>query len=163
MLAVSFLFHYSSSTLERRGKFPESGIVRSAGWYTAAMPNYFTLTEANKALSTIRAWMDEVMQIRQRILDNQPEIWSAVEKTAGNGGNPVIAKMVFDFEKFDALLHKIQDAGAQIKDINIGLLDFPAQKDGREVCLCWKYGEGDIGYWHEVDAGYAGRQPIESF
>lgn len=103
------------------------------------------------------------MQIRQRIIDHQPEIWSAVEKTAGNGGNPVLAKMVFDFEKFDALLHKIQDAGAQIKDINIGLLDFPAKKDGREVCLCWKYGEDDIAFWHEVDAGYAGRKPIESF
>jgi hypothetical protein len=155
--------------MKTRGKFPdlhtipELKINRPAGWYTAAMPNFFTLTEANQALSTIRAWMDEVMQIRQRIIDHQPEIWSAVEKTAGNGGNPVIAKMVFDFEKFDALLHKIQDAGAQIKDINIGLLDFPAQKDGREVCLCWKYGEGDIAYWHEVDAGYAGRQPIESF
>jgi len=61
------------------------------------------------------------------------------------------------------LIHQIQSAGAQIKDINIGLLDFSALKDGREVYLCWKFGEQDIAYWHEVDAGYAGRQPIESF
>lgn len=127
------------------------------------MPQYFTLKEANEALKTIRPLMDEVMLIRQRILDKQPEIWSAVEKSAGNGGNPVLAKMVFEFEKFDALLHSIQDAGAQIKDVNIGLLDFPAQKDGREVCLCWQHGEGDIAFWHEVDEGYAGRQSIELF
>ena len=127
------------------------------------MPKYYTLVEANEALQVIRPLMEEVMRIRQRILANQPEIWSAVEKSAGNGGNPVLSKMVLEFEKFDALIHKIQDAGAQIKDINIGLLDFSAQKDGREVYLCWQHGEGDIAYWHEVDAGYAGRQPIEFF
>lgn len=127
------------------------------------MPKYFTLQQANEALNIIRPLMDEVMLIRQRILANQPEIWSAVEKSAGNGGNPVLSKMVLAFEKFDALIHKIQDAGAQIKDINIGLLDFSAQRDGREVYLCWQHGEGDIAYWHEVDAGYAGRQPIDSF
>ena len=127
------------------------------------MPEFFTLKEANEALEIIRPLMDEVMQIRQKILDKQPEIWSAVEKSAGNGGNPVLSRMVFEFEKLDGLLHSIQDAGAQIKDINIGLIDFPAQKDGREVCLCWKHGEGDIAFWHEMDAGYAGRQSIESF
>lgn len=127
------------------------------------MPKFFTLLEANEALKIIRPLMEEVMLIRQRILANQPEIWSAVEKSAGNGGNPILSKMVLEFEKFDALIHKIQDAGAQIKDINIGLLDFSAQKDGREVYLCWQHGEGDIAYWHEVDAGYAGRQPIEFF
>ena len=127
------------------------------------MPKYFTLQEANQALKIVRPLMDEVMRIREKILANQPEIWSAVEKSAGNGGNQVLSKMVMEFEKFDALVHEIQDAGAQIKDINIGLIDFSAQKDGREVYLCWQYGEGDIAYWHEVEAGYAGRQPIESF
>ncbi len=127
------------------------------------MPEFFTLQEANKALEIVRPLMDEVMLIRQRILANQPEIWSAVEKSAGNGGNPVLSKMVVDFEKLDALIHKIQDTGAQIKDINIGLLDFSALKDGREVYLCWKYGEHDIAFWHEVDAGYVGRQPIALF
>jgi hypothetical protein len=126
------------------------------------MPRYFTLAEANEALKTVRSLMDEVMKIRQRVLDDQPEIWPVIQKSAGNGGNPRLSKMVLDFEKFDALIHKIQAAGAQIKDINTGLLDFPAQREGREICLCWKYGEGEIAFWHEVDAGYAGRQPIES-
>jgi hypothetical protein len=51
----------------------------------------------------------------------------------------------------------------QLKDINLGLLDFSAIKDGREVYLCWMYGEGDIAFWHEVDAGFAGRQSIDTF
>lgn len=127
------------------------------------MPQYFTLSEANEALKTIRPLVDEVLAIRVKVLANQPEAWPAIEKSAGNGGNKALSRLVQDFGRFDALVHQIQSAGAQIKDVNIGLLDFPALKDGREVCLCWKHGEGDIAFWHEVDAGFAGRRPIESF
>jgi hypothetical protein len=124
---------------------------------------YFTLQEANEALNLIRSLMDEVQAIRVKILKNQPEAWPAIEKSAGNGGNRALSNMVQDFEKFDALIHRIQDTDVLIKDINLGLLDFPALKDGREVYLCWQYGEEDIAFWHEVEAGYAGRQPIDSF
>jgi len=126
------------------------------------MPQYFSLQQANEALKIIRPLMDEVQAIRQKILANQPEAWPAIEKSAGNGGNKALSRMVDDFEKLDALIHQILDTGAQIKDVNIGLLDFSALKDGREVYLCWQYGEGDIAFWHEVDAGFAGRQPIET-
>jgi len=124
---------------------------------------YFTLVEANETLSLIRPWMDEVQAIRQKILKNQPEAWPAIEKSAGNGGNRALNNMVQDFEKFDALIHRIQATDVLIKDINLGLLDFPALKDGREVYLCWQYGEGNIAYWHEIEAGYAGRQTIDRF
>ena len=127
------------------------------------MPRYFTLQEANETLVTIRPLMDEVQSIRQKILAKQPEAWPAIEKSAGNGGNRALSNMVQDFEKLDALVHLIQDTGVLIKDINTGLLDFPALRDGREVYLCWQYGEGEIAFWHEVEAGFAGRQPIENF
>ncbi|HSM71938.1 MAG TPA: DUF2203 domain-containing protein [Anaerolineales bacterium] len=127
------------------------------------MPQYFTLEQANEALKIVRPLMDEVQAIREKILANQPEAWPAIEKSAGNGGNKTMSKIVEDFERLDALIHQIIDTGAQIKDINIGLLDFSALRDGREVYLCWKYGEEDIAFWHEIDAGYAGRQPIGSF
>jgi hypothetical protein len=127
------------------------------------MPQYFTLQEANEALNVIRPWMDEVQSIREKILANQPEAWPAIEKSAGNGGNRALSDLVQEFERFDMLIHQIQETGAQIKDINLGLLDFSALKDGREVYLCWQHGEGDIAFWHEVEAGFAGRQPIEHF
>lgn len=127
------------------------------------MPKFFTLQEANETLNIIRPLMDEVQAIRRRILEKQPETWSAIEKSVGNGGNRILSGMVQDFERLDALVHRILDTGVQIKDINSGLLDFSARKDGREVYLCWQYGEVEIAYWHEVDAGFAGRQPIESF
>jgi hypothetical protein len=124
---------------------------------------YFTLQEANETLNLIRPLMDEVQAIRLKILKNQPEAWPAIEKSAGNGGNRALSNMVQDFEKFDALIHRIQDMDVLIKDINLGLLDFPALKDDREVYLCWQYGEGEIAFWHEIEAGYAGRQPIDNF
>jgi len=127
------------------------------------MPRYFTLQVANQTLDLIRPWMDELQTIRQKILANQPEAWPAIERSAGNGGNRALSNMVQDFEKLDALVHRIQEAGAILKDINMGLLDFPALREGREVYLCWQYGEGEIAYWHEVEAGYAGRQPIQKF
>ena len=127
------------------------------------MPKFFTLQQANETLEIIRPLMDEIQAIRQRILDKQPETWDAIEKSVGNGGNRTLSHMVQDFERLDILVHSILDTGAQIKDINTGLLDFSALKDGREVYLCWKYGEWEIAFWHEVDAGYAGRQPINNF
>ena len=127
------------------------------------MAHYFTLQEANEALISIRPWMDEVQVIRGEILAHQPEIWSVMEKSAGNGGNLTLSRMVKTFDRLDALIHSIQDAGALIKDINTGLLDFPALKDGHEVYLCWKHSEGDIAFWHEIEDGFAGRQSIDNF
>ena len=127
------------------------------------MPRYFTLPEANQALQNIRPWMDEVQTIRSEILVHQPEIWSVMEKSAGNGGNPTLSRMVKTFDRLDALIHNIQDTGVIIKDINTGLLDFPAIKDEREVYLCWQYGEDEIAFWHEIEDGFAGRQSIDYF
>jgi hypothetical protein len=127
------------------------------------MPRYFTLAEANTTLETIRPLMDEIQSIRNNIIAHQPEAWPAIEKSAGNGGNPTLSKLVEDFDRLDKVLHQILETGAQVKDINTGLLDFPALREGQEVYLCWKHGEGQIAFWHEIDAGFAGRQPIDTF
>lgn len=127
------------------------------------MPRLFTLESATATLDRIRPLMQEVVEISQRIIANQPEIWPAIEKSAGNGGNPALSKLAKDFDHLDDLLHQIQGTGVLIKDMATGLLDFPAMREEHEVYLCWKVGEEGIAYWHEVEAGFAGRQPIESF
>ena len=126
-----------------------------------SVPRYFTLQEAHQTLETIRPWMDVIQSIRQDIQAHQPEIWPAIERSAGNGGNPTLSKLVWDFERLDGLLHRIQALGVLVKDLSTGLLDFPALREGQEVYLCWKYGEDDIQYWHEIEAGYTGRQKID--
>lgn len=127
------------------------------------MSQFFTLQQASETLKVIRPLMEEVQAIRRKILANQPEAWPAIEKSVGNGGNRALSNLAQDFEKLDGLIHRILDTGVLVKDINLGLLDFSALKGGREVYLCWQYGEEEIAYWHEVDTGYAGRQPIDTF
>lgn len=127
------------------------------------MPGYFSLSEANAALRSIRPWMDEIQSIRREVMANQPEIWSVMERSAGNGGSATLSRLVASFDRFDALIHQIQNLGVLIKDINMGLLDFPALRGDREVYLCWKYGEGEIAFWHSIEDGFAGRQPIDTF
>jgi len=125
------------------------------------MPKYYTPKEANEALTIVRPMLAELMQIGERIRAHQPEYWSVVQKSAGNGGNPALSKLLPDFDRLDALLHEIQDMGVEVKDLTTGLIDFVGLRDGREVYLCWKYGEDSIQFWHEIDAGFSGRQLID--
>ncbi len=125
------------------------------------MPKYYTPKEANHQLEVVRPMVGELMSISERIRAHQPEIWSVVEKSAGNGGNPTLSKMLPDFDRLDLILHQLQDMGIEVKDLSTGLIDFPALKDGRVVYLCWKYNEGSIQFWHEIEAGFAGREPID--
>jgi hypothetical protein len=125
------------------------------------MPGYYTPKEANNLLEVVRPLARELMDIGERIRARQPELWSVVEKSAGNGGNPELSRLLPDFDRLDAILHRLQDMGIEVKDLQTGLIDFPALKDGRVVYLCWKYNEGRIQFWHEVEAGFAGRQPID--
>ncbi|HLF89327.1 MAG TPA: DUF2203 domain-containing protein [Anaerolineales bacterium] len=124
------------------------------------MPRYFTLEEANTALNEIKPLIEEILTIRQHILDQREEVWPVIQRAAGNGGSQSASKLAIEFERVDALVHQIQATGVIVKDLNMGLLDFPHLKEGREVYLCWKHGEEGIAFWHEIEAGYAGRQPI---
>jgi len=127
------------------------------------MPRYYTLDQANETLILLRPMVEEMMKIAEKIRIHQPQIWSLVEKSAGNGGNAELSKMLPDFDRLHELLHRVQEMEIQVKDLTVGLVDFVALRDGREVYLCWKYGEDSIQYWHEIEAGFAGRQPISTF
>jgi hypothetical protein len=127
------------------------------------MPRFFTLSEAEQTLQTIRPLVEQVVGIYQEIMKDQPELWPAIQKSAGNGGNPVLSRLTKSFDRLDELLHKIRDTGVVLKDIGAGLVDFPARRGDQEVYLCWKHGESGIAFWHEIEAGFAGRQPISNF
>jgi hypothetical protein len=126
---------------------------------TDPQPRLFTIQEANELLPILRPLMREALEIRQKILALQAEVWPVIEKALGNGGSLVASRAVQEFERLNLIVHQIQDLGAIIKDINSGLLDFPALREGREIYLCWKYGEDQIEFWHDIEAGFAGRQP----
>lgn len=125
------------------------------------MPKYYTPKEANETLITIRPMIEEMMKIAGKIQEHQPDLWTLTQKAAGNGGNAKLSKLLPEFDRLHKLLHQIQDMGIEVKDLRIGLIDFVALKDDREVYLCWKYGEEQIQFWHEIEAGFAGRQKID--
>jgi hypothetical protein len=64
-------------------------------------------------------------------------------------------------EQINGLVERINDMGCELKDADMGLLDFRTLMDGREVYLCWKLGEEHVAYWHDMETGFAGRQPLE--
>lgn len=119
---------------------------------------YFTREQANAVARAIRPLIEEIMDLRQAILERKPHVWPILEKAAGNGGSRETSELAREFQRLDSLVREIQATGAILKDINNGLVDFPAMREGREVYLCWQYGEQEVIYWHEIEAGFAGRQ-----
>jgi hypothetical protein len=63
-------------------------------------------------------------------------------------------------EELDGIVHDIEESGVHLKDVQLGLIDFPSERDGEIVYLCWQFGEPEIAYWHRVEDGFAGRQPL---
>lgn len=124
------------------------------------MAKFFTVAEANQVIEIIRPLMRQLLEMRASIHRKQPEAWPVLEKAAGNGGNKAASQVALEFEKMETLVKAIQGTGALLKDLNTGLVDFLTVRDGHEVYLCWRYGEDEIHYWHEIDAGFSGRNPI---
>ena len=63
-------------------------------------------------------------------------------------------------EELDAIVQEIEDSGAHLKDVQLGLVDFPAERDGEIVYLCWQFGEPEVAFWHRMEDGFSGRQPL---
>jgi hypothetical protein len=63
-------------------------------------------------------------------------------------------------EELDSVVHEIEASGVHLKDVQLGLIDFPAERDGEIVYLCWQFGEPEVAFWHRLEDGFAGRQPL---
>jgi hypothetical protein len=124
------------------------------------MARYFSVEEANRTVEQVRPLVKKILEIRQIVLSKRPDLIPVLQKVVGNGGNREASELVKEFQQLEALVREIQATGALVKDVNIGLLDFPHLREGREVYLCWQYGEEKISFWHEVEAGFSGRQPL---
>jgi hypothetical protein len=121
---------------------------------------YFTVDEVNALLPRLRDLLGQLNQIREHVIALQPELHRVVEHAPGNGGGRAASDAVADFQHFDRLIGEINRMGCLLKDVSHGLVDFPAIRDGREVYLCWQLGEPEVRFWHDLDAGFAGRQPL---
>ncbi len=121
----------------------------------------FTLEEARAALPQVKALMEQAQHARTALMAARPELWPVLRKAATNGGNRSASRALAHYRALEAGIKGIQALGVVVKDVDQGLVDFIGTRDGREVYLCWRYGEEELEFWHELDTGFAGRRPLD--
>ncbi len=128
---------------------------------------HFTPEEANAALEHVRPLVEQLVETRREhaaALERQEELEG---KIRGNGGGIPPAELASATAAVDSvartlarLVDEISSHGAEVKDLDSGLIDFPALRRGETVLLCWRLGEEEIGWWHRSEDGFAGRRPL---
>lgn len=111
-------------------------------------------------LPQLRRVFQQLHQRRDRAKRDDDSLGRSLEKTGGDLGGATVSRLLADVVSMNAEMQAIQDRGVVIKDFNRGLVDFPSIQNGREVFLCWELEEDDIEFWHDIDAGYAGRERL---
>jgi hypothetical protein len=131
------------------------------------MARTFTPAEANEALVELRPIVERMVQHRRNLIAAEVEQAELVMRIAGNGGDMVpsdLHEAAETIQREAAAISEcaelIRAAGAEVKSLEEGLLDFPAQRGDEVVLLCWKLGEDEIHYWHRIDEGFGGRKPL---
>ena len=129
---------------------------------------HFTPEEANAELEQVRPLVEEMVERRRAHVAAIEQQEALEARIKGNGGGippAVLADATAAVEREARSLARAVDAiaehGAEVKDLDEGLIDFPALHRGETVLLCWRLGEDEIRYWHSVEDGFAGRRPVE--
>lgn len=120
----------------------------------------FTVEEANALLPTLQNMLGDVAVHRDALREKAPEIEPIVKAASANGGGKVGSEYGVEAYRLYRSIQRIQELGVILKDLDMGLLDFPHERDGRVVFLCWRPPEERVMYWHDLDAGYQGRQSL---
>ena len=133
---------------------------------------YFTLSEVDRLVPRLERIFVHVLQLRAAMRGEEAKLERAglplspeTLDTSDESEDPQIRHSKAMFRGFyDALVERlaeVEQLGGEIKDVETGLVDFPARRQGQEILLCWKLGEKHIGFWHPVDAGFSARRPID--
>ncbi len=121
------------------------------------MPDhYYQVAEANAQIAELTTLFERVLELRTQLKRLVPGEGGGRKQPAVEDRHAVRALM----ETLNDTTDEIAALGCVIKDVEIGLVDWPARHDGRDIWLCWRYGERTVEFWHDADAGYAGRRPV---
>jgi hypothetical protein len=127
----------------------------------------FTVEEANQCLPLVRAITSDLVSLTLEVLDRRQRLamlTAGRERDAGDVYSEELASIEAEIDKdaqrLNEYVRELIDLGVEPKSAADGLVDFPSMMDGRLVLLCWKLGEPEVLHWHEIDAGFAGRQII---
>jgi len=121
---------------------------------------HFTRAEANALIPQLTAMLTQLRESKDELTDT--EAHEALSDAApSNGGGDEGRQVGVAFLEVRRLLEMIEQSGIVLRDIDRGLVDFPALIDGGEVLLCWELGEDEVAYWHDLDSGFGGREPLD--
>ena len=128
---------------------------------------YYTAAEANAALPLIRVVVRDIAELARDLRDRHERLTRLQPSERGVLGDAYheeLQQVQAEFERDQERMHEYEEElrklGVELKDYDTGLIDFPCWMNGREVYLCWRLGETEVSYWHEIDAGVAGRQRL---
>lgn len=121
---------------------------------------HYTLPEARALLPQVRRWLGQLAKQREKLHDEEKALQKLMTPGTDVGG-PVVNAWLRTLTTIQELLLEFHHRDIQIKDLERGLIDFPSFRDGKEVFLCWEKSEEDIGFWHDLESGYAGREKLE--
>ena len=120
---------------------------------------HYTVDQANAALDWVAERLEKLRSAREQLSDEEAR--AALGEAAPSNGGGAPGRVVSEaFLQLQRTLGELQAMEVVLRDLERGLVDFPALRDGEEVYLCWEAGESEIGFWHDIDAGYGGRQPL---
>jgi hypothetical protein len=133
------------------------------------MPRYFTLLDAERLLPDVERVIRQAIDLKAEMVATEQELHAASRRIAMSGGAMVNherllmqkARREASATQLKEAIDRIQEYGCLVKDLDIGLLDFPTLYRGEEVYLCWKLGENGIQYWHGIHEGFRGRKKID--
>jgi hypothetical protein len=124
----------------------------------------FTVEQANRTLPLVRKIVQDVVQQHRRWREAILELDLVVSSIRADDPSERASALERAVQglarEIDGYKRELEDLGIQLKDPRLGLVDFPSEMAGRNVLLCWRLGEPEVQYWHEIDSGYAGRQPL---
>lgn len=130
---------------------------------------YFNVAEANATLPLVRAIVKDIVELANSLRDRQERLERLASGHKGRLGEAYTEELELlrqeqdrADERMREYVQELSALGVELKDYYMGLVDFPAWKDGHEVYLCWRLGEPAVEHWHEVDAGFAGRQRLKA-
>ncbi len=121
---------------------------------------YFTVEEANAYIPELTREIRALLELKEKLVSLHAELTPFFEVISSNGGNKAAFLHLQVAEEFRERIERIEKRGCLIKGLDPALIDFPHIRDGREVYLCWRYDEKEISYWHEIEGGFDGRQPL---
>ena len=121
---------------------------------------HFSVEEARALLPELRQIFQDAHRRRDLVHKAHENLGEHLQKTGGDLGGPGVTGMLADWLQMNQQLRRLKELGVVIKDFDRGLLDFPHLREGREVFLCWELDEDDIGFWHDIDTGYGGRERL---